>query len=74
MSVDEEIVDEVVEFGYPRGYIKKCLKVKDANHATTTYYLLQTLKAGFAFNNFKEMDQLGLASGRLHQSLKVFEN
>ena len=40
LILDEEIIDETVEFGYPRDYIKKCLKVKDANHATTTYYLL----------------------------------
>lgn len=73
-NLDDEIVDEVVLNGYPRDYIMKCLKAKDANHATTTYYLLQTLKAGFAFNNFKEEGLgLGLGLGRLQQSLKIID-
>ncbi len=54
--------------GYPRDYVHKCLKAKDANHATTTYYLLQTLKAGFGFNNFRDIERLGVLA------LKALEN
>jgi hypothetical protein len=39
-KIDSEVVDKVVEFGYPRDMIIKSLKQNISNHCTTTYYLL----------------------------------
>lgn len=39
-KIDKEILDKVVEFGYPRDMVIKSLKQNISNHCTTTYYLL----------------------------------
>ena len=38
--IDEEIVNQVSKYGYPRSYVVQCLEDNDANHCTSTYYLL----------------------------------
>lgn len=38
--MDEKIVEEVEEYGFPRPYILKCLQENVNNHCTTSYYLL----------------------------------
>ena len=40
IGVGDEIVYKVFRFGYPMDYIRKCIEDNDANHCTTTYYLL----------------------------------
>ena len=58
----------------------KSLKAKEANYATTTYYLLQSIKAGFAFNVFREVGDgcLGFsiekANEKLKETLNTFRN
>lgn len=38
--IDRNIVDKVVQFGYPREMVIKSLKHNMSNHCTTAYYLL----------------------------------
>lgn len=40
LKVDEKIVEEVEDYGFPRPYIVKCLSENVNNHCTTSYYLL----------------------------------
>jgi|LauGreDrversion4_2_1035121.scaffolds.fasta_scaffold360251_2 hypothetical protein len=40
LKVDEKIVEEVEDYGFPRPYILKCLSENVNNHCTTSYYLL----------------------------------
>ena len=40
MRVDEKIVQEVEDYGFPPPYILKCLGENVNNHCTTSYYLL----------------------------------
>jgi len=40
LRVDEKIVEEVEDYGFPRPYILKCLSENVNNHCTTSYYLL----------------------------------
>jgi hypothetical protein len=39
-KINQEMVEKVVEFGYPRDMVIKSLKQNISNHCTTTYYLL----------------------------------
>lgn len=39
-EIDEEIVDMVSRLGYSKSYVISCLEDNEANHCTTTYYLL----------------------------------
>jgi hypothetical protein len=39
-KIDKNIVDKVVEFGYPKDLVIKSLKQNISNHCTTTYYLM----------------------------------
>ena len=41
INLDTNIINKVIDFGYPRTYLINTLKAKELNHATTTYYLLQ---------------------------------
>ena len=38
--IDEQVVVSVSRYGYPIGYVQQCLEDNEANHCTTTYYLL----------------------------------
>eukprot|EP00826_Nyctotherus_ovalis_P065751 TRINITY_DN9673_c0_g1_i6.p1 TRINITY_DN9673_c0_g1~~TRINITY_DN9673_c0_g1_i6.p1 ORF type:complete len:221 (+),score=53.41 TRINITY_DN9673_c0_g1_i6:152-814(+) len=38
--IDKRALRKIEEFGYERGYVEKCLKENQLNHATATYYLL----------------------------------
>ena len=40
ITIDNEIVAKVSKYGYPKSYVVQCLEDNDANHCTTTYYLL----------------------------------
>lgn len=40
LRIDEKIVEEVEEYGFPRQYMLKCLGENANNHCTTSYYLL----------------------------------
>ena len=40
LRVDEKIVEEVEDYGFPRPYVLKCLQENVNNHCTTSYYLL----------------------------------
>lgn len=42
-KVDREVLEEVVELGYPKDYITKSLEQSAHNYATTTYYLLNSI-------------------------------
>jgi len=42
--MDEEILEQLDSYGFPRDYAVKCLKTNKHNHATTTYYLLKEKK------------------------------
>jgi len=44
MALEENLVQQVVEFGYPREYIIKCLDNRDLNYATTSYLLMHFAK------------------------------
>ena len=39
--LDDELVEKVSKFGYPKSYVIQCLEDNEANHCTTTYYLLE---------------------------------
>lgn len=39
--VDEEILEQLESYGFPRDYAVKCLENNKHNHVTTTYYLLR---------------------------------
>merc|ERR1719454_1550885 len=45
-SLDEEILDQLDSYGFPREYAVKCLKTNKHNHVTTTYYLLKEKRTG----------------------------
>jgi len=38
--IDEEALDIVVSFGYPRSLVLESINKGEVNHATTAYYLL----------------------------------
>jgi hypothetical protein len=38
--IDEEAMEIVTSFGYPRGLVIDAINKGDVNHATTAYYLL----------------------------------
>ena len=38
--IDEEAMDLVTSFGYPRDLVLESINRGDVNHATTAYYLL----------------------------------
>ena len=40
LRIDEKILHEVEDFGFPREYVLKCLGENVNNHCTTSYYLL----------------------------------
>ncbi len=40
LKIDEKILHEVEDYGFPREYILKCLGDNVNNHCTTSYYLL----------------------------------
>lgn len=39
--IDDELVEKASMFGYPKSYVIHCLEDNEANHCTTTYYLLE---------------------------------
>eukprot|EP00928_Gymnodinium_smaydae_P006986 TRINITY_DN124_c0_g1_i2.p1 TRINITY_DN124_c0_g1~~TRINITY_DN124_c0_g1_i2.p1 ORF type:complete len:581 (+),score=88.59 TRINITY_DN124_c0_g1_i2:137-1879(+) len=39
--LDEDILEQLGSYGFPREYAKKCLESNKHNHVTTTYYLLK---------------------------------
>ena len=39
--IDNELVEKVSKFGYPKSYVIQCLEDNEANHCTTIYYLLE---------------------------------
>lgn len=40
-SLDEDILDQLENYGFPRDYATKCLNTNKHNHVTTTYYLIK---------------------------------
>eukprot|EP00930_Biecheleria_cincta_P028345 TRINITY_DN19784_c0_g1_i2.p1 TRINITY_DN19784_c0_g1~~TRINITY_DN19784_c0_g1_i2.p1 ORF type:complete len:711 (-),score=139.88 TRINITY_DN19784_c0_g1_i2:106-2238(-) len=40
-SLDEDILDQLDSYGFPREYAAKCLQTNKHNHVTTTYYLIK---------------------------------
>ena len=40
MRIDEDVLQVVESYGYPRAFIKDSLVRGDINHATACYYLL----------------------------------
>ena len=40
LRMDDKIVEEVEDYGFPKPYIMKCLQDNVNNHCTTSYYLL----------------------------------
>ena len=49
--VEESIVAQVEEFGYPKDFILKGLNVHDLNYATTAYLLLHFQRRSGAVKN-----------------------
>ena len=46
MKIDDKIVDQVVQFGYPKHLILNYLQNNQLNYATTSYLLFYLLKKG----------------------------
>ena len=44
LHVDEDIMNNVIELGYPRAYLEKCLAQSELNYASTSYWLLYFTK------------------------------
>eukprot|EP00931_Biecheleriopsis_adriatica_P060043 TRINITY_DN36031_c0_g1_i1.p1 TRINITY_DN36031_c0_g1~~TRINITY_DN36031_c0_g1_i1.p1 ORF type:complete len:650 (-),score=108.60 TRINITY_DN36031_c0_g1_i1:66-2015(-) len=40
-ALDEDILDQLDSYGFPREYATKCLQTNKHNHVTTTYYLIK---------------------------------
>jgi hypothetical protein len=40
LKIDDKIMHEVEDYGFPREYVLKCLGDNINNHCTTSYYLL----------------------------------
>jgi len=40
-SLDEDILEQLDSYGFPREYAVKCLKTNKHNHVTTTYHLIK---------------------------------
>jgi len=40
-TLDEDILDQLDSYGFPREYAMKCLQTNKHNHVTTTYYLIK---------------------------------
>jgi len=38
--LEEDVLDQLDKFGFPRDYAARCLEMNKHNHVTTTYYLL----------------------------------
>ena len=47
-EINNEIVQQLQQFGYPQAYVVKCLEDNDTNHCTTTYYLIADDQASVA--------------------------
>merc|ERR550532_326343 len=39
--LDEEILEQLDSYGFPREYAVKCLRTNKHNHVTTTYHLIR---------------------------------
>jgi len=46
--LEEDVLDQLDKFGFPRDYAIKCLQMNKHNHVTTTYYLLTEKKRRLA--------------------------
>ena len=42
--IDQEAIEKVVRFGYPKSYVINAVNSHELNHATTTYYLIANSK------------------------------
>merc|ERR1719401_3201396 len=38
--LEEDVLEQLDRFGFPRDYAARCLQMNKHNHVTTTYYLL----------------------------------
>mmetsp|Transcript_58000 Transcript_58000/g.154550 ORF Transcript_58000/g.154550 Transcript_58000/m.154550 type:complete len:767 (-) Transcript_58000:400-2700(-) len=47
-DLEEDILDQLDRFGFPRDYAVKCVQMNKHNHVTTTYYLLAEKKRRMA--------------------------
>jgi hypothetical protein len=43
-DIDEAAVAQVTNLGFPRDYVIASIHAQETNHATTTYYLIQSRK------------------------------
>lgn len=60
--IDDEVMSQLVDFGFPQEYATRCLQLNKHNHATTTYYLLFAKKTRLTDkllldNAARELDQ-----------------
>lgn len=46
--LEDDVLDQLDRFGFPKDYAVKCLKMNKHNHVTTTYYLLAEKKRRMA--------------------------
>ena len=40
LPIENDILEQLEKYGFPRDYAIKCLQMNKHNHVTTTYYLL----------------------------------
>ncbi|CAD7968767.1 unnamed protein product [Amoebophrya sp. A25] len=58
IPIEEDIVQQLEKYGFPREYALKCLEMNKHNHVTTTYYLLARRK----FRAIMSSDEEGTVS------------
>eukprot|EP00746_Dinoflagellata_sp_MGD_P142917 gnl/MRDRNA2_/MRDRNA2_75815_c0_seq1.p1 gnl/MRDRNA2_/MRDRNA2_75815_c0~~gnl/MRDRNA2_/MRDRNA2_75815_c0_seq1.p1 ORF type:complete len:604 (-),score=95.79 gnl/MRDRNA2_/MRDRNA2_75815_c0_seq1:633-2381(-) len=56
-GLEEDVLEQLDRFGFPRDYATKCLQMNKHNHVTTTYYLLAEKKNRMA-NKLTEPSQM----------------
>lgn len=59
-DLEEDILDQLDRFGFPRDYAVKCVQMNKHNHVTTTYYLLAEKKRRMADHIFGQHGVLDL--------------
>ena len=55
IPIDDSILSQAVEFGYPRDYILKCMNGNELNYATTCYLLLYFSKQNYEISQHYEL-------------------
>lgn len=63
--LEEDVLEQLDRFGFPRDYAERCLQMNKHNHVTTTYYLLVDKKRRMSDRMNGETQPAPIAAGDL---------